>query len=165
MSYCCNKGNVTGEHVNGGIVGNNRGKIQYVYNIANQIKSTRMESGGGNAGGIAGNNNPPEYEISIQYAYNTSKIVANDYSGGIVGGFYAGTVDYTYNMGKFDTVTNKAVGEIKGDGKLTPTNSKPVTETEMKGWNQDTINTNLQNFIKKENSLPILNITVRNVTF
>lgn len=104
---------------------------------------------------------------STQYAYNTARIVANGYSGGILGGFWTGSLDHSYNMGTLDTTTNVSVGEIVGpkSSKLNPTNSKPVTEAEMKGWEQSTINTNLPNFLKKENSLPILNITVRNVTF
>ncbi len=86
-----------------------------------------------------------------------SEVNLNQNAGGIIGSFQTGSIDHTYNIGTLNLVNNA--------NSLSPTNSKEVTETEMKGWDQSTINTNLQNFVKKENSLPILNITVRNVTF
>lgn len=85
-----------------------------------------------------------------------SEINSNGGCGGIIGGFQTGSVDHAYNIGTL---------KIVNTGGSTPTNSKNVTETEMKGWEQSTINTNLPNFLKKEKGLPILNITVRNVTF
>lgn len=160
ITYCCNKGKATADIAVGGIAGNNKGNIEYVYNIAEEIKALRMH-----AGGIVGTQNVKSTS-SIKYAYNASKISGNSSVGGILALFNIGTVENTYNMGVVNATSNVDVGQIIGGGTAgTPSNSKPVTEAEMKGWNQATINSNLQNFVKKENSLPILNITVRNVTF
>lgn len=156
VSYCCNQGNVTSEHVTGGIVGNNRGSIMYVYNIAEQIKSTN-----GFAGGISGNQNTVS-SASIKYAYNRSKTVGVEYVGGITN-LEIGTVSNTFNIGKLEGNSN--IGVITPINISSVSNSWETTEENMIAWTQDTINTNLGRFVKKENSLPILNITLRGVTF
>lgn len=84
-----------------------------------------------------------------------SEVNQNKQAGGIIGAYQTGSVDHAYQIGTLNIV----------HAGLTPTNSKNVTETEMKGWSQATISTNLGQFVKKENSLPILNITVRDITF
>lgn len=164
VSYCCNFGNVTGELVVGGIVGNNRGSIMYVYNRAEEIKIT--VGGGCDVGGIAGNQNTNNNSY-VKYAYNTAKVTAKNGLGGIVGNFHLGTINRTYNLGILNTTATTDVGQIAG-GKYNVsaiTNSSGTTESEMKGWSQATISTNLGQFVKKENSLPILNITIRDITF
>lgn len=164
VSYCCNLGNVTGEMVVGGIAGNNRGSIIYVYNKSEEIKSTIIDNG--NVGGIAGNQNTNNNSY-VKYAYNTSKITGKIVLGGIVGNFYLGTINRTYNLGILNTTETTYVGQIAGSkyNVSAITNSSGTTESEMKGWSQATISTNLGQFVKKENSLPILNITVRDITF
>lgn len=164
VSYCCNLGNVTGEMVVGGIAGNNRGSIMYVYNRAEEIKIT--VGGGCDVGGIAGNQNTNN-NAYVKYAYNTAKVTAKNGLGGIAGNFVIGKIDRTYNLGILNTTATTDVGQIAG-GKYNVsaiTNSSGTTESEMKGWSQATISTNLGQFVKKENSLPILNITVRDITF
>lgn len=156
VSYCCNEGNVTSEHVTGGIVGNNRGSIRCVYNIAEQIKSTN-----GFVGGISGNQNTVT-SASIKYAYNRSKTVGVEYLGGITN-LEIGTVSNTFNIGKLEGSSN--IGIITPINISSVSNSWGTTEDDMISWTQDTINTNLGTFVKKENSLPILNITVRGITF
>ncbi len=164
VSYCCNFGNVTGELAVGGIVGNNRGSIMYVYNRAEEIKKTVV--GGCDVGGIAGNQNTNNNSY-VKYAYNTAKITSKNGLGGIVGNFYLGTINRTYNVGILNTTATTDVGQIAGYkyNVSAITNSSKTTENEMKGWSQATITTNLGQFVKKENSLPILNITVRDITF
>lgn len=166
ISYCCNSGNVIGEGAAGGIIGNNRGSIIYVYNKAEEIKIISTTESG--VGGIAGNQNTNSNAyIKYAYNYNTSKITGKTALGGIVGNLYRGTIDKTYNMGVLNTNQTSNVGQIAGAkyNVSAITNSSKLTESEMKEWNQSTITTNLGQFVKKENSLPILNITVRGITF
>ena len=162
VSYCCNLGNVTGKSINAGIVGNNRKHVSYVYNKA-QIKILITENA---AGGIAGTQ-AVDSSSYIRYAYNSGKIVGYSPIGGIVGSLKQGIVSNTYNMGILDTTETISVGQIGGhiNDSTAITNSKGTTESEMKGWSQATITTNLGQFVKKENSLPILNITIRDITF
>lgn len=162
VSYCCNLGNVKGESVIGGIVGNNRGNIIYVYNRAQEIKALATD---GQAGGIAGNQSATTNSY-IQYSYNTAKV--NGYvnnTGGIIGGIGIGTLNHLYNAGAINNSTS--VGMIYGTtySSSAVINSSEITESAMKGWNQETITTNLGKFVKKDNDLPILNITVRGITF
>lgn len=163
VSYCCNLGNVKGESVIGGIVGNNRGNIMYVYNIAQEIEALASD---GQTGGIAGNQTSTT-NAYIQYSYNSAKVVGDiNNIGGIIGGVGIGTLDHLYNIGTINNDTS--VGTIYGTTYSTSviTNSSKLTESAMKEWNQSTITTNLGQFVKKENSLPILNITVRGgITF
>lgn len=161
VSYCCNKGNVTAERVNGGIVGNNRGKILYVYNIAEEIKSY---SSIGNTGGISGNQNTNS-NASIQYAYSKSKVTGVRYLGGIIGGWGEGTVKNVYNIGTINASTSENVGQVVGTSGKIATASGSTTEADMKTWEQTTITNRIGNFIKQINMLPILNITVNNKTF
>lgn len=165
VSYCCNLGKVSGELVVGGIVGNNRGSVMYVYNRAEEIKT--IIGGGCDLGGIVGNQNTTN-NAYVKYAYNTAKITSKNGLGGIIGNVVVGTIDRTYNLGTLNTVaTTGDVGQIAG-GKYNVsaiTNSSKTTENEMKGWSQATITTNLGQFVKTENDLPILNITVRGITF
>lgn len=145
----------------GGVVGNNRKKIEYVYNIAEEIKAKD-----GDVGGISGNQNI-QNNASISYVYNISKITGTTNLGGIVGGFFIGTVNRAYNIGILNTSLTTNIGQIGGIkyNISAITNSSGTTESEMKGWSESTITTNLGNFVKKDNSLPILNITVRDITF
>lgn len=143
-------------------MGNNRGYVSYVYNKA-QIKNLITENAiGGIAGTQAVNNNS-----YIRYAYNSGKIIGYEPLGGIVGNLKQGTVSNTYNVGILDTTQTVSVGQIAGhiNDSSAITNSSGTTESAMKGWSQATITTNLGQFVKKENSLPILNITVRGITF
>ena len=161
VSYCCNTGNVTGDNITGGIVGNNRKYILYVYNIATQINCTSKKY----VGGIAGNQNTSS-DAYTKFAYNKSKVIGNSYVGGIIGDLNVGTISNTYNIGTIEGASN--VGQIvgiKSNNSSSITNSTNVTNETMKGWNQNTITTNLGQFVKKANELPILNITVRNITF
>jgi hypothetical protein len=163
VSYCCNSGNVTGSLVTGGIVGNNRGHIEYVYNIGNEIKG--IESS--HIGGIAGNQNTTS-DAYIKYAYNTAKVSGTSNIGGIIGTVYVGTVSNVYNIGTINASTTTNVGQIYGSTYNTSsiTNSDSTTEATMKNWTQTQINSNIgSGFIKKTNSLPIFNITVKNITF
>ena len=74
-----------------------------------------------------------------------------------------GTVSNTFNIGKLEGSSN--IGIITPINISSVSNSWGTTEDDMISWTQDTINTNLGTFVKKENSLPILNITVRGITF
>lgn len=167
--YCCNKKNVTAEAVVGGIVGNNRGNISMVYNIAENIEATNKVVVGNvrpPVGGITGTQSSTS-DALIQCAYNTSKISGVDSdSGGIIGGMSSGKLSSVYNMGMINSYTT--IGPIYGwivNG-VTIENSDITTEENMKSWNQDTINNNIGGeFYKKQNSLPILNITVRGMQF
>lgn len=72
-----------------------------------------------------------------------------------------------YNMGGLETPSTTDVGKIAGykyDASAIGTR-QALTEAEMIAWTQETITTNLNQFVKKENSLPILNVTVRGITF
>lgn len=162
IANCCNEGNVSSDDGGvGGIAGQNVKSILSVYNIAMQITGNNS-----NIGGIVGNN--VQGSSSIQYAYNKAKITGEKNVGGIVGGVNNGsTVSNTYNMGVLDSTQTNYVGQIAGIVSSTSsiTNSTGISETEMMGWNQSTITTNLGNFIKKTNGLPILGVTVRGFTF
>lgn len=165
VSYSCNLGNVTANKVVGGIVGNNRGQIIYTYNMAEEIKAITTEMNS-NVGGISGNQNT-QSSASISYSYNTGKITGNTQLGGIVGAMASGTVDKTYNLGILNTVNTSDVGQIAGLKYNTSAikNSNKVTQSDMKSWSQSTVSTNLGNFIKHTNSLPILNITIKDITY
>ncbi len=151
----------------GGITGNNRKQIFYVYNIATQIEATGEANDECRVGGIVGMQNS-ETDAYIRVAYNKSKIIAKSTcAGGIVGNMATGTLNKVYNMGDIDTPSTTNVGKIAGykyDASALGTRQS-LTEAEMIGWTQEAITTNLEQFVKKANSLPILNITVRGITF
>lgn len=168
MSFCCNSGNVSGEVAIGGIVGNNRQYIFHVYNIAIQIKATgKNDDGASPVGGISGTQGVYD-DAYIRVAYSKSKVIGKgSHVGGIIGNFLIGTMNKIYIMGEIDTPSTTNVGKIAGykyDTSAMGTR-QALTEEEMIAWNQETITTNLNQFVKKANSLPILNITVREITF
>ena len=174
ISYCCNRGNISSETIAvGGIAGRNHKTIEYVYNIAEQIKaeyaSNEFSDGFSNVGGICGAQPLSEgTEVSIKYAYNTAKIIGKQRVGGIIGSMVVGSIANSYNMGVLDTTETTYVGNIAGNTYSTSAiTSSPdtTTQSEMMGWSQATISQNLNKFVKKENRLPILGITVRGITF
>ena len=167
VSYCCNKGNVSSPKRGvGGIVGSNIKYVTHVYNIATKIEAGEEGNGNSNVGGIVGGQGNLD-EASVRYSYNKATIKGKRNVGGIIGIIDKGTVSNTYNMGTLDTTETVGIGNIVGQiyDTSAKTNSKKVTETEMIGWSQNTITTNLKNFVKKNNSLPILDITVRGIYF
>ncbi len=167
VSYCCNKGNVSSPKRGvGGIVGYNVKYVTHVYNIATKIEAGQEGNGNSNVGGIVGGQGDLD-EASVRYSYNKATIKGKRNVGGIIGMVDKGTVSNTYNMGTLDTTETVGIGNIVGQiyDTSAKTNSKKVTETEMIGWSQNTITTNLKNFVKKNNSLPILDITVRGICF
>jgi len=152
----------------GGIAGRNYKTIEYVYNIAEQIKAGYVSDGFSNVGGICGAQPLSEgTEIFTRYAYSTAKIIGKQRVGGIIGSMGVGSVANTYNIGILDTTETTYVGNIAGWIYSTSaiTSSPDTTQSEMIGWNQTTITQNLNKFVKKENGLPILGITVRGITF
>ena len=99
----------------------------------------------------------------MQYAYNKSKIIGYKEVGGIIGSLVTGTVSNTYNIGTIQAGSTINVGNVSGytTNSNMLTYSGSTTESTMKGWNQTTINSNIgSGFVKKTNSLPILNVTI-----
>ena len=168
VEYCSNAGSVKGEAVIGGIVGNNRGYILNVYNIAEEIEN-RLSTDGC-VGGIAGNQNTTD-NAYIKYAYNKAKVIGLIYGGGCIGGMNVGNASNFYNMGTIQVTNTTYKGEVYGYTYSTSavTKSGSTTESVMIGWSQTTINNNIgSGFVKKTNSLPILNIKIpiyNNYTF
>lgn len=140
--------------------------ITHVYNVANEISSTGSD--GRNVGGIVGrqDNGNTAYAYT-KYAYNTAKIIGNRNVGGIAGSIWTGTMNNTFNIGEIAATSTNNVGQIAGKKYNTTaiTNSNSVSRETMIGWSQETITTKLKNFVKKTNALPILDMTVRNITF
>lgn len=94
LRYLSNAANVTADGVlgdsysAGGILGNNKGLIEYCRNEG-EIYAKKF------AAGIAAENGG-----TIRYGYNVGKIKAETYAGGLAGRNYGGIVSYCYNYGE-----------------------------------------------------------------
>lgn len=110
ISDCSNSGGISGEGVNGGIVGIADGKSVVIEDCSNS-----GEINGGNSGGIAGNS-----EGKIQNCFNTGKVIADDDAGGIaaVQDSSKAVIDQCYNDGAI--TANDNAGGIAGinEGKI-----------------------------------------------
>ena len=108
IDNCSNLGDISGEMVAGGIIGNGG---YYIKNCSNagRITSSGDTSNDSYAGGIVGG----EYakNIYIENCYNIGDISAKNVATGIIGGGTAGsvTIKNTYNNGNIKNATTKKV--------------------------------------------------------
>lgn len=112
--------NASGSENVGGIVGNNAGTVDQVFNtVMTENGQNQTITGGTNVGGLVGYN---EAHGKITNAYNTSNVVATNQDG-IVGGLVgnnSGTLSNAYNT------TREVKGNAASTGNLVGTNSGTV---------------------------------------
>ncbi len=134
MTYCYNFGNISSICATGGIIGfyktGGSPTLHHLYNIGNVVTTAGTDGASycGHVGGIVGMLGTG---INLSYVYNMGNVSGNGGQttnywrgvGGIVGSFYAGTINHAYNFG--NVTASMMVAGIVGYSQNNP--SKVIT--------------------------------------
>ena len=122
--------NASGSENVGGIVGNNAGTVDQVFNtVMTENGQNQTITGDTNVGGLVGNNSG-----TLSNAYNTTREVKGDaVSTGNLVGTNSGTVQYVYGYG-VDSI-DELIGEVTGKGSIS--NGHAIGAAENSWFQQD----------------------------